>query len=59
MCVKLNSLFDIEMKIYFVTQVSTQGPNSILEFRNTKSLLLQVYQHAWTKIETFNENQVC
>ena len=44
MCVKLNSLFDREMKVYHVTQVLKQGrniktmcPNYILEFRNTKS----------------------
>jgi len=43
MCVKLNSLFDSEMKVYNVTQVQKQGINIktmclnyILEFRNTK-----------------------
>ena len=49
MCVKLNSLFDSEMNVYYVTQVLKQGikiktmcPNYILEVRNTKSHLLQV-----------------
>jgi len=27
MCVKLNSLFDSEMKVYYVTQVLKQGTN--------------------------------
>ena len=27
MCVKLNLLFDSEMKVYYVTQVSKQGIN--------------------------------
>jgi len=42
MCVKLNSLFDIEVNVYEVTQVIDQGiniitncPNYILELRNT------------------------
>jgi len=50
MCVKLNSLFDSEMKVYCVTQVLKQNinkkticPNYILKFRNTQSYLLQVY----------------
>jgi len=44
MSVKLNSLFDNEMKVYYVTQVLKQGiniktmcPNYVLDFRNTKS----------------------
>ena len=48
MCVKLNSLFDKEMKVYYVTQVFKRGinmktmcPNCILLLRNTKSYLLQ------------------
>jgi len=47
MCVKLNSLFDSEMKVYYVTQVlqqciniKTLCPNYILEFRKGKSHLL-------------------
>jgi len=43
MCVKLNSLFDSEMNVYYVTQVLKQGtniktmyPKYTLEFRNTK-----------------------
>ena len=48
MGVELNSLFDSEMKVYYVTQVlkqdfniKTMCPNDILELRNTKLLLLQ------------------
>ena len=58
-CVKLNSLFDREMKVYYVTQVLKQGtniktmrPKYILKFRNTKSHVLPVYLGAWVKIET-------
>jgi len=47
MCVKLNSLFDSEMKVYHVTHVlkyginmTTNYANYILVFRNTKSHLL-------------------
>jgi len=46
MCVKLYSLFDSEMKVYYVTQVLKQSinieticPNHILEFRNAQSHL--------------------
>jgi len=46
----LNSIFDRELKVYYVTQVLTHGfnikttyHNYILEFRNTKSHLLQIY----------------
>jgi len=52
------------MKVIYVTQVLKQGiyikticPYYILEFRNTKSHLLQVYLDAWAKIETVIENQ--
>jgi len=45
MCVKLNSLFVSEMKVYYVTHVLKQGtyiktmsPNYILEFRTLKSI---------------------
>ena len=45
MCVKLNSLFDREMKVYYVTQVLKQGvniktmcPNSYLNLE-TQSLI--------------------
>jgi len=46
MCVKLNSLFDREMKFYYVTQVLMQGVNfktnclnykHVIYFRNTNS----------------------
>jgi len=44
MYVKLNTLFDSEMKVYYVTQVVKQGiniktncPSYILEFRSTTS----------------------
>ena len=51
MCVKLNSLFGSEMKVYYVTHT-----NYILKFRNTKS---QIYLGTWVKIEIFIENHVC
>jgi len=47
MCVILNSLFDREMKVFYVTQMLKQGnniktncPNYILKFKNMNSLLL-------------------
>ena len=47
---------DREMRVYFVTQLLKQGinikimcPNYILELRNRKSHLLQVYLGAWAK----------
>ena len=65
MCVKLNSLFDSELKVYHVAQVLKQGinikmmcPNYILKFRNTTLLLLQVYLGAWVKIESVIEHHV-
>jgi len=65
-CVILNSLFDREMKAYYVTQVLKQciniqmvRSNYILEFRHTHSHLLHVYLGTWAKIETVIENQVC
>jgi len=49
MCVQLNSFFDSEMKVYYVTHmlkldinIKTTCPNYILEFRNTNSHLLHV-----------------
>jgi len=58
MCVKLNSLFDSECNVYYVTEVLKQCinikticPNYRLEFRNTKSHVLQVYLGAWVMIE--------
>ena len=43
MCVKLNSLFDSEMKVFYATQKLKQGiniktmcPSYILEFRNER-----------------------
>jgi len=66
MCVKLNLMFDREMKVYHVIQVLKQGiniktmcPNYILEFRNTKLHLLQVYLGVWAMIETVFDNHVC
>ena len=54
MCVKLNSLFDSEMNVYYVTRLLKHGFNIkniclyyILEFRNTKSHLVHVYLGAW------------
>jgi len=66
MCVKLNLLFDSEMKVCYVTQVFKQNtniktmcPNYIPKFRNTQSHLLQVYLGAWVKVEIVIENHVC
>ena len=65
MCVKLNSLFDSEMKVYYVTQVLKQSINTkmmcpnYIEFRNIKFHLLQVYLGAWVKIQIVIENHVC
>ena len=66
MCVKLNSLFDRDMTVHYITQVLKQGtnikmicPNYILEFRNTKSYLLQVYLGTRVKIVIVIENHVC
>ena len=66
MCETLNSLFDSEMKVYYVTQVLKQGtniktmcPNYILIFKITKSHLLQVYLGACVKIEIIIGNHVC
>ena len=53
MCVKLNTLYDREIKSYYVIQVLKQGTN-ILEFRNKKSHLLQVYLGTWVKKEIEN-----
>ena len=54
------------MKGYHVTQVLKQGiniktmcPNYIIELRNTKSHILQVYLGAWVKLEIVIENHVC
>ena len=66
MCVKLNSLFDSEMNVYYVTRLLKHGFNIkniclyyILEFRNTKSHLVHVYLGAWVKIGIVIENHVC
>ena len=47
MCVKLNSLLDREMKVYYVTQVVKHGidiktmcPYYILKFRNTNRIIM-------------------
>jgi len=46
------------MKVYYVTQMLKQGinikticPYYILDFRNTKSHLFQVYLGAWVKFQ--------
>jgi len=36
MCVKLNSLFDREMKVYYVTQVLEQGNDIKTTYSNLK-----------------------
>jgi len=38
--------------------IKTMCPNYILEFRNTKSHLLHVYQSTWAKI-VVKKNHVC
>jgi len=70
MCVKLNSLFDSKVKVYYVTQVLKQGiyiktiwhklitNNYILKFRNTK-IAFVVYLGVWVKIGIVIENHVC
>ena len=57
MCVKLNSLFDSDMMVYYVTQVLNQGiniktmcPFYILKYRNTTLHLVYVYLCMWAKI---------
>ena len=64
MSVKLNSIFNSEMKVYYITQVLKQCiifkhmcPNYIIELRKTKSHLLNVYLGAWVNIEMVTENQ--
>ena len=59
MCVKLNSIFYREMRVFYVTQVLKQGiniktmcPNCILKCRNTNSHLLQVYLDVKANNET-------
>ena len=67
MCVKLNSLFNSAMKVYYVTLVFKQNinikticPNYIFELRNTKSHLLQVYRSRRAgQIEIVIENDFC
>ena len=65
MCIKLNSLIDSLMNVYYVTQVlkpdiniKTMCPNYILEFRNTKSHLLHVYLGECVNIEIVIENHI-
>ena len=65
MCVKLNSLFDSEMKVYYVTQdlkqcinIKTMCPYYKVEFRNINTYLLQVSLGAWAKIERVIEMSV-
>jgi len=61
--VRLNSLFDSQMKVYCVTKVLRQCVNTkttchnyIFDFRNTKTHLLQVYLGAWIIIEIVINN---
>jgi len=60
MCVKLNSLFDREMKVFYVTQVLKQGIIiTAMCFNYKKSHLLQVYLGACVeKAEFVIENHV-
>jgi len=66
MCIYLDSLFNKEFIVYYITQVFDQGiniktmcPNYIFEFRNTKPHLLQVYLGTWGRIEIVMESHVC
>jgi len=61
--VELSSLFVKKRKVHYVTQVLKQGNNIkmmclnyILQFRNTKSHLFQVYLGTLANIETVIEN---
>jgi len=52
------------MKVYYVIHkqgpnIKTMCPKYIIEFRNTKSLTLQVDLGARAKIENVIENHVC
>ena len=59
MFVKLISLCDREIKVYYVTHVLKQSikkkmcPNYILEFRNTNPHLLLVYLSMWARKGNF------
>jgi len=62
MCVKVNSLYDREMKVFYVPHVlkevikiKTMCSNYILKFRKVKSHLLQVCLGVWGKIKTVIE----
>ena len=66
MCVKLSSLLESEMRVFYITQVLTQDfniktmcPNYILEFRNAISYLFHVYLSVWVTIKIVIENHVC
>ena len=54
MCVKLNSLFESEMKVNYVTQVLKQGINIKKETGNP--IYCKSYLGAWVKIEIVIEN---
>ena len=66
MCVKLNLLFNSEMKVSYITYVlkhciniKTVCPNYILELRSTNSHFFQVFIREWVKIEIVINNNVC
>ena len=46
------------LKAKLLVTIKTMCPNYILEFRNTKSHLLNIYR-TWVKIEIVIENHVC
>ena len=52
MCVKLNSLFDrVTQKVKQSINIRIVCPSYILEFRNKKSHVLQVYLGAWATLK--------
>jgi len=60
-CIKLNSLFDREMNVYYVTQVSK---HDLFIKPMCPFLFNRIYKHefaffAWDKIETVINNHVC
>mgnify|MGYP006890288301 CR=1 FL=1 len=57
MCVKLNSLFDKEMKVYYVTQVSMQGIN--IKTMCPNNIEIRSLSIGASKIDIVIENPVC
>ena len=57
MCVKLNSLFDKERKVYYVTQVSMQGIN--IKTMCPNYIEIRSLSIGASKIDIVIENPVC